>query len=94
MLRFDIIVVPQSGRQQIILDKNGRLKCFILAAPEKNKANKEVIALISKTIKVPQRSIVIAVGALFRKKTIEIDTDMTYEQFLNACGCAQQQSCV
>ena len=44
MLFLDITAFPSSGKQAIILDKQQRLKIFLKSAPEKNKANQELIS--------------------------------------------------
>jgi len=42
-LVFDLKVVPRSGRNKWVLDKSGKLKCYLKSPPEKGLANKELI---------------------------------------------------
>ena len=68
MLIVEIKVVPQSGRSQFVLDKSGILKCFIKAAPEKGKANEEVITLLAQKLQIPKGSFEIISGWKIKKK--------------------------
>lgn len=91
-LFIDLKVFPQSGRQQLVLDKSGILKCFILAAPEDGKANKEIIEFIAKSLGLKKQDIEIVGGLITRKKRLAIQADMTYEQFLTKVGLEAQSS--
>ena len=94
MLILEIKIVTQSGRMAIVLDKSGILKCFIKAAPEKGKANEEVIELIAKTLKIAKGSVEIVSGWTSRKKIVRIQSDVTYEQFLHMIGSGIQKKIV
>ncbi len=48
------------------------LKIQVTAQPEKGKANKALIALLSKQWKIPKSTIIIKRGATSRTKTLEI----------------------
>lgn len=87
-LIVEIKVVPQSGRQEWQLDKNGQLKCFLKSAPEKGKANQELIKFIAHTLKIPQYHIELISGQTTRLKKVKIFTDLSYEQFLAKLGLA------
>ena len=78
----EVKVFPQSGRQSLIIDKSGILKCFILAAPEDGKANKELIELFAKLLELKKQDIEIMSGLISRKKKLMIHGTMTYEQML------------
>lgn len=91
-LFIDLKVFPQSGRQQLVLDKSGILKCYILAAPEDGKANKEIIEFIARLLKLKKQDIEIVGGLIARKKRLVIQTDMTYEHFLSKVGLESQSS--
>jgi uncharacterized protein len=91
-LIFDIKVMPQSGRQELVLDKAGILKCFIKAAPEDGKANKELIQFIAKKLNVNKQDIEIIAGLTSRKKRLIIHMVLTYEQFLLRMGLEHQSS--
>jgi len=88
---FELKVVPQSGKQGLHLDKTGRLRCFLKSAPEKGRANRELVKFISQMLKVPQRDVEIVSGLTDRKKRIRVSINLSYEQFLQQLGLAQQQ---
>ena len=63
---------PRAGRNRLAGVINNRLKIDVSAAPVKNRANRSMIKLLSKELKVPQEMIVIKRGAAGRDKLIEI----------------------
>jgi len=89
-LIVEIKVFPQSGRKNLVLDASGILKCFILAAPEDGKANKEIVELFADRLDLKKQNIEIVQGLISRKKKIAIHTQMTYEQFLHKLGLDNQ----
>lgn len=66
-----IKIVPNASKNEIVLT-NDSLKFRITALPVENKANKALIAFISKTIKVPKSNINIIKGELNKEKTLLI----------------------
>ena len=90
-LIIEIKVVPQSGKHALYLDKSGILKCFVKAAPEDGKANKEVVEVVSGAIGIAKKFVEIISGLTSRKKKLAIDIDLTYEQFLIKIGCSVQK---
>jgi uncharacterized protein YggU (UPF0235/DUF167 family) len=91
-LRFELKVVPSSGRNCWKLDKNGTLKCYLKSPAERNLANLELIKLLSSALKVPQEYIAIVSGQTDRKKRIKIDQPLTYEQLLAKLGIEIQSN--
>ena len=91
-LVFDVKVTPASGRRQWTLDKNGALKCFLISAPEKGKANKELIDLLSKALSIPKKDIEIISGLTSRQKRVTIPLNITFEQLLMTLEIERQQS--
>ena len=91
-LIIDVKVVTQSGKHALVLDKNGVLKCFIKAAPEDGKANREVVELVAAACNVPKKSIEIIQGLTSRKKRLAIETNITYEQLLIKLGFGLQKN--
>jgi len=69
---IEIRLHPRAGRDRLAGVINNRLKIDVSAAPIKNKANRSMIKLLSKTLKVPQDAIIIKRGATGRNKLIEI----------------------
>jgi uncharacterized protein len=89
---FDIKVTPSSGRQQWSLDKNGTLKCFLKSPPEKGKANKELIELLSKALSIPKKEIEIIGGLTSRQKRVTIPVTISFEELLKKLGIERQQT--
>lgn len=91
-LIVEVKVVPSAGRVAWVYDKNGTLKCFLSSPPEQGKANKELVKLIAKALKVPQMAVTIVAGATSRNKRIEIEGAMSLEQLTAALGLEKQLS--
>lgn len=91
-LTLEIKVVPQSGKYEWQISKNGVLKCFLKNAPENGAANKELIKNLSKLLKVPQNDIEIIKGLIDRNKVIKIHSGMSKEEFLQKIGINEQQT--
>ena len=72
-MKIKIKVVPQAGRQKILLDKSGTIKCYLNSPAEDGKANRELIALLADLLNITQRQIEIVQGQTSRNKVIEID---------------------
>ncbi|MCB9493150.1 MAG: DUF167 domain-containing protein [Epsilonproteobacteria bacterium] len=89
-ISLEIKVVPQSGKQAIISDKSGIIKCFVKSAPTDGKANKELIKFLAKQLKISQSDVSITHGLTSRKKVLSINTDLSYEQALAKLGLEQQ----
>lgn len=65
---IDLVVVPLSGRQAILKDKNGRIKLFLKSPPEGGKANCELVKYIAGILGLVQQDVSIVNGATSRKK--------------------------
>ncbi len=89
---IEIKVVPHAGRQHIVLDTQGHLKCFLKSAPERGKANDELIAFLAKKLGEPRMVFEIIGGATGRHKKIKIITTLSYEQILARLGFGAQSS--
>ncbi len=83
MLIIDVKVVPSSGKQKAVLDKAGKLKCYLKSPPEKGLANAELIKFFSKALSIPQDYIEIIVGLQSRNKRLKIQTNLKFEQILS-----------
>ncbi|MDD2599663.1 MAG: DUF167 domain-containing protein [Kiritimatiellae bacterium] len=70
--RLTVRVSPGASRSEIAGTEEGWLKIRLTAPPVDNKANKELIRFLSKTLKTSQRSITICSGATSRLKGIKI----------------------
>lgn len=87
---FDVKVIPSSGKNDWVLSKEGQLKCYLKSPPENGLANKELIKLLAKKLHIPQQEVTIIAGKTSRKKKIQIQQDLTYEQLLHILGIERQ----
>ncbi len=85
-LIITIKVVPNSGKNMWVLDKNGILKCYVKSAAQKGKANKELMSFLSKSLKVPRNDIEIVAGATARIKRIKLSIEITFADVLQRLG--------
>lgn len=63
-----IKVIPNSSRTELILD-GGKVRVYLKAVPDKNKANQELIKFFKKELKL---SVEIKSGMKTREKTLRI----------------------
>ncbi len=89
-IRLEMKVIPQSGQQKIILDKNGQVKCYIKSAPKKGKANREIITFLAKKMHVSKQKVAIVTGVTSRKKIVHIETDKDKRQIMDLLGLQEQ----
>ncbi|MGM5057274.1 MULTISPECIES: DUF167 domain-containing protein [Rhizobium] len=79
-LRLAVRLTPNGGRDAIDgieADAEGEtfLKARVTAVPEKGKANKALILLIAKSLRIPKSSVSLVSGETARKKILRIDGD-------------------
>jgi len=68
-----IKVLPKSSQNEIVdIMEDGTIKIRIKAAPEKGKANQELIKFLSKKLNIPKNSISIISGKTDQVKLIKI----------------------
>ncbi|NGX38620.1 MAG: hypothetical protein K1000chlam2_01795 [Chlamydiae bacterium] len=82
---LSVKVTPRSSKNCIISWDGEELKVRLKALPEKGSANKELIAFLSKELKIPQKQIVIAHGHKGRLKRLEF-IDISKEELLKRIG--------
>jgi len=70
-MKLEIKVVPRSSRHELVRT-SGKLKAYLRSAPEKGKANKELVELIAKEYKVAKKNVTISRGATGRNKIVEV----------------------
>ncbi|MFH0977548.1 MAG: DUF167 domain-containing protein [Spirochaetota bacterium] len=68
---IDIAVIPKSSRSEIII-KDDIIKVFLNSPPEDGKANKELIKIFSKQMRIAKSDIQIIRGEKSKKKQITI----------------------
>lgn len=71
-MNIEVKVVPKASRN-CVKEEAGRIKVYLTAAPEKNKANKALIVVLSSYFKVSKSSLRIVKGEHSRSKTIAFD---------------------
>ena len=79
-LRLAVRLTPNGGRDAIDgieADAEGEafLKARVTAVPEKGKANKALILLIAKSLRIRKSSVSLVSGETARKKILRIDGD-------------------
>jgi len=69
---LSLYIQPKSSRDRIAGLHDGAVKINITAPPVEGKANKRVIAFLSRLLKIPKSSITIMSGLQGRKKKVVI----------------------
>ena len=69
---IDVRVIPKSSRNEIVGEEGRTVKIKVTSPPVDGKANKAVIALLSKKLNVPKRNVEIVSGEKSRNKKIRI----------------------
>lgn len=89
---IDIKVFPSAGRQQCVLDASGLIKIYLKAAPEKGKANQELIKMLARALQIPTDTIMIVSGQTTQRKKIKIMSAHQPNDVYAALGLPIQQS--
>lgn len=71
-MKIHVKVKPNSNRQEIIEFGNYRYLIYLTSQAEDNKANIELIKLLSKHFGIPPKNIKITFGAIGRDKILEL----------------------
>jgi uncharacterized protein len=79
-IRLTVRLTPNGGRDAIDgieteAEGQDHLKARVAAVPENGKANKALIALLSKTLRIPKSTVGFISGETARKKILRIDGD-------------------
>ncbi|MEN9406577.1 MAG: putative YggU family [Bacillota bacterium] len=85
MLKINVKVIPNASFYTWKI-QNDILKCYLPVTPQKNKANKLLLQNLAKLFKIPLNHITIQYGVKQRHKTILIETNLSYEEFLVKLG--------
>lgn len=67
-------IIPNSSKNDIIVE-DGIVKIKVTAQPIENKANKALIEILSKKIKIPKSNIKIVKGLTSKEKTVLINAN-------------------
>lgn len=73
-MRIELKVITRAKKEIVEKISENSYRVKVTAPPEKGKANKRVIELLSKEFKVSKQDIRIVSGDTSNRKTIEIDT--------------------
>ncbi len=73
MVEIQVKVQPSSSKRQITCSESGEIKIYLHSAPEKDKANKELIKLLSETLGVSKSDILIIKGRTNKLKRLNIN---------------------
>ena len=73
MVKLRVEVKPNSSINKILMGKDGLIKIKVTASPVEGKANKAVLKLLSKELKVAGQDLKIASGTKSKTKLIKID---------------------
>ncbi len=87
---FEVKVIPNSGKRKFVLDKSGRLKCYLKSQPEKGKANDELMKFIARQLKIGKNMVTLVSGFKARLKKIKVDIDYSYDDLLPLLGVERQ----
>jgi uncharacterized protein (TIGR00251 family) len=71
-IHLAIKVMPCASKNELAGAKDGRMRVRIAAAPEKGKANSELITFIVKTLSCTTREVIILRGEKSRHKILSI----------------------
>ncbi|NNU50249.1 DUF167 domain-containing protein [Rhizobium sp. WYCCWR 11279] len=79
-LRLAVRLTPNGGRDALDgVEADGEGEAFrkarVTAVPEKGKANKALMLLIAKSLRIPKSSVSLVSGETARKKILRIDGD-------------------
>ncbi len=72
MLLLPIRVQPGAARNQISGSYNGALKVRVTAPPLKNRANRELLSFLARSLDLPAKNLSLIQGQHFRNKTVTI----------------------
>lgn len=88
-----VTVKPQSREQRITWDQERQVFiCQLKSAPEKGKANSELIKLFSQKLGIPQASIDIMTGHTEKKKRLKITGEWSLEKIFATLNIQIQQT--
>jgi hypothetical protein len=72
-MKVNVRVIPKSSQKMVQSELDGSLKVKLTAAPEKGKANKQLVAVLAEHYKVSKSKIVIVKGAASKNKIVEVE---------------------
>jgi len=71
-MKLAVKVLPKSSQMKAAKQPDGSFRVYVNAPPEKGKANKQVLEVLAKHLKIPQSRLKITIGHQTSHKIIEI----------------------
>lgn len=71
-ITLTVRIVPRASTSEIVGDHEGALRIRIAAPPVEGAANRELIRLLAKRLKVPQNAVEIVSGASSKNKIVRL----------------------
>jgi uncharacterized protein (TIGR00251 family) len=71
-ITFTVRIVPRASSSEILGEHDGGLRIRIAAPPVEGAANRELVRLLAKRLKVPQNAVEIISGTSSRNKLIRL----------------------
>ena len=71
-ITFTVRIVPRASTTEIVGDHEGALRIRIAAPPVEGAANRELVRLLAKKLRVPQSAVEIISGASSKNKIIRL----------------------
>ncbi|HXL79908.1 MAG TPA: DUF167 domain-containing protein [Pyrinomonadaceae bacterium] len=71
-LTFQVYVVPRASRSEIAGEHNGALRVRLAAAPVDGAANRELIAVLAKALRVSRSAVEITAGHTSKTKRVTV----------------------
>ena len=72
-MKVNVRVIPKSSQKMVQSELDGCLKVKLTAAPEKGKANKQLVEVLAEHYKVSKSKIRILKGAASKNKIVDVD---------------------
>ncbi len=83
-MKFQVYIQPGAKKSGYAGEFDGKAKIKVAAPPVEGAANEAVIRFFAKALKLPKSAVTICAGELSRHKTLEIDSDITESDVLEA----------
>ncbi|MDD3487061.1 MAG: DUF167 domain-containing protein [Candidatus Moranbacteria bacterium] len=72
-MRIYIKAIPRAGRNELKKISEEEYRAYVVAAPEKGKANEAVVKLLAEYLGISKAKIAIVAGRSIRTKIVDID---------------------
>jgi hypothetical protein len=72
-MKVNVRVIPKSSQKMVQSELDGSLKVKLTAAPEKGKANKQLVEVLAEHYQVSKSKIRILKGTASKNKIVDVD---------------------